>query len=399
VSAPRGRTGVIFLTVLVDLVGFGIILPILPYVATDYGAGGLGLGFLMGAFSGMQFLATAVLGRLSDRVGRRPVIITTTLINAVGYGVFALAGSYPVLLLARLISGFASGNLSVAQAYMADITPPAERSKGMGLLGAAFGIGFIVGPAIGGFAGHYGGQAAPALVAAGLSLANCVLAWRILTESLHAQHRSSKPLFDLEQARMAFGSDRLRPLMIVWFLVAFAFSGYTVILPLFAGVTWHWRERELGFLFTAIGLVAAVVQGGLIGRLSRRFGDRLLLIVGVGSMCVAIGAVPYLVRQPALFAWTVVLATGNSLFMPSATGMVSVLAGVSEQGSVLGVAQSLGALGRLIAPSVVGFLWDHAGSRTAFGGAALVMLGATLLATRIAARDPAAEPTAGAPPA
>src|SRR6059058_78175 len=182
--AARSRVAVIFFTVLIDLIGFGIIIPILPYYAQRLGAGGLGLGALLGVFSAMQFVATAFLGRTSDRVGRRPILLTTMLVNALGYLLFAAAHSYPVLFLARVVSGFAGGSISAAQAYVADITTPAERSRGMGMIGAAFGIGFSLGPAIGGFAAHWGGPAAPGLVAVGLSVANFLSAYFILPESL-----------------------------------------------------------------------------------------------------------------------------------------------------------------------------------------------------------------------
>lgn len=385
-SLARGRLGVIFLTVLIDLVGFGIILPILPYVAQRFGAGGLGLGVLMGGFSGMQFVANTVLGRMSDRTGRRPVLLATMLFNALGYLLFAAAGNYPLLLLARLVSGFASGNISVAQAYIADITAPGERSRGMAMLGAAFGIGFVLGPAIGGLAGHYGGTAAPALVAAGLSLLNLALAWRILPESLHEQHRTERAMLDFSHARLAFQSPRLRPLMLVWLTAAFAFAGYTTMLPLHANATWGWREKELGGLFTAIGLVTAVGQGWAFGKLVRWFGDRRLLVAGSFGMAITIGVIPFVARVPVLFAWTVGLAFSNSLFAPAATGMTSVLAGPAEQGIMLGVAQSLAALGRLMGPEVLGGTLDHAGARAGFVAAGAVMAAGGLAA--LAVPDP-----------
>ena len=165
VSQSRARTGVIFFTVLIDLIGFGIVMPILPFYAQRFGAGGLAYGAVLGAYSFMQFVATALLGKLSDRVGRRPVLLATMLFNAAGYVLFAFAGSYWMLFLSRVISGFAGGNISVAQAYMADISTPAERSRAMGIVGAAFGIGFSAGPAVGGLADHFLGHAAPGLVA------------------------------------------------------------------------------------------------------------------------------------------------------------------------------------------------------------------------------------------
>src|SRR5438034_1185322 len=222
--ASRSRIGVIFFTVLIDLIGFGIVLPILPFYAQRFGAAGLGYGGVIGVFSLMQFVSTALLGKLSDRIGRRPVLLTTMLVNAVGYTLFAFAGSYWVLFLSRVVSGFAGGNISAAQAYMADITTPAERSRGMGVVGAAFGIGFSIGPAIGGFAAHFG-TAAPGLVAVALSLANFVSAYFILPESLKPELRVKRRLFDLAHIGEAISRPRLRPLMIGWALVPLAFAG------------------------------------------------------------------------------------------------------------------------------------------------------------------------------
>ncbi len=382
-NAPRGSLGVVFLTILIDLIGFGIIIPILPFVARDFGSGGLGLGVLMGAFSGMQFVATTVLGRISDRVGRRPVLLATMLINAAGYLLFAAAGSYLLVLLARLVSGFASGNISVAQAYVADISSPGERSKKMGMLGAAFGIGFVVGPALGGFAGHYGGRSAPALVAAGLSLLNLVVAWRILPESLRHEHRSERALLDVTHTREALKSPRLRPLLLVWIFAAVAFTGYTAILPLHTAQQWNWGARELAGLFTVIGLVAAIVQGWAFGRIAKRWNERSLLIAGTIGMALAIGVIPFIGRVPTLYLWTVVLAFANSLFSPAAMGMVSVLAGPAEQGTMLGVAQSLAALGRMTGPEVFGATYDGAGATAGFLAAGALMAVAVWFTTRV----------------
>ena len=380
--ASRSRLGVIFLTVFIDLVGFGIILPILPYYAQRFGARGLGFGALVGVFSLMQFLATALLGRLSDRVGRRPIILATTLINAVGYLLFASAGSYALLFLARMISGFAGGNISAAQAYVADVTSPSERSKGMGLIGAAFGLGFIVGPAVGGLAGHYGGHAAPGLVAAGLSLVNFVSAYLILPESLREEHRATReaPFGHLAEA---LADRRTRPLMIVWGLAPFAFAGYTVALPLYAGVEFGWRERELGWFFTLVGLTAAIVQGYLFGKLAKRVGDRALVIAGTFGMAVGIAVVPFLSSATSLYGWTVVLAFSNSLMAPAATGLVSTFAAPTEQGAVLGAAQALAALGRFSGPEVVGSVYDRIAPGAAFVTAGAVMLLAALAALRL----------------
>src|SRR5256886_4322423 len=186
--ATRSRLGVIFVTVLIALIGFGFILPILPVFAQRFGAQGIGYGALVFVFSAMQFVATALLGRLSDRIGRRPILLTTMLFNAAGYVLFAFAPSYTALFLARVISGFASGHISAAQAYVADITPPAERARGMGILGAAFGIGFVLGPMIGGPADHYFGHPAPGLIAAGPSRVHFISAGGVLRGGPSGRH-------------------------------------------------------------------------------------------------------------------------------------------------------------------------------------------------------------------
>ncbi len=374
----RSRVAVIFFTVLIDLIGFGIIIPILPYYAQRFGAGGLGLGALLGVFSAMQFVATAILGRTSDRIGRRPILLATMLVNALGYVLFAAAHSYVVLFFARVVSGFAGGNISAAQAYMADITSPAERSRGMGIIGAAFGLGFIIGPAIGGLSAHYLGPAAPGLVAAGLSLANFVSAYVVLPESLQAEHRTERELWDFSHIGEAIRNPRLAPLMIAWALAPFAFSGYTVALPLWAGVTFGWREQQLGWFFTVIGVTAAIVQGYAFGKLARRVGERVLLILGAFGMAATIALVPGLRSSAALYGWTAVLAFSNSIFGPAATGLVSVFADPTEQGTVLGAAQALAALGRLLGPLVMGQVYDvsrpaaflAAGAMMALGGVA-----------------------------
>src|SRR5213596_3848238 len=372
--ATRAHLGVIFLTVLIDLVGFGIIMPILPVYALRFGAQGIGYGALVFVFSAMQFLATALLGRLSDRIGRRPILLTTMLVNAAGYVLFAFAPSYAVLFLARVISGFASGNISAAQAYVADITLPADRARGMGTIGAAFGIGFVLGPMIGGLADHYLGHLAPGLIAAGLSLVNFLSAGAILRESLATEHRTVRPLLDFGHMREALGREQLRPLMLVWLIAPFAFAGYTVALPLHATAALGWGAKELGWLFVVIGTIAAAVQGFLFGRIERRTGARALLVVGLFGMAVSIAAVPYAATSLQLYAWTVPLAFANSLFAPAASGLVSIYADPTEQGTILGAAQAFAALGRSFGPLAAGWAYDGLGQRSTFLLAGGVML-------------------------
>jgi len=393
-SASRARLGVIFFTVLIDLIGFGIVLPILPVYAQRFGAHGIGYGALIFIFSAMQFLATAILGRVSDRIGRRPILLTTMLINAAGYVLFAFAPSYWWLFIARVISGCASGNISAAQAYVADITTPAERSRGMGTIGAAFGIGFVLGPMIGGLADHYIGHVAPGLIAAGLSIVNFFSASAILQESLAVEHRTTRPLFDFGHMVEALARKQLRPLMLVWLLAPFAFSGYTVVLPLHTTKLFDWGAKELGWLFVVIGVIAAIVQGFLFGKIERRTGARALLVVGLFGMAVSIAAVPYLHSSLAVYAWTVPLAFANSLFAPAASGLVSIYAAPTEQGTILGAAQAFAALGRSAGPLAMGWAYDGLGSRSSFLLAGGVMLLGALISLTL---EPVSHAPARAP--
>jgi MFS transporter, DHA1 family, tetracycline resistance protein len=379
----RARLGVIAFTVLIDLIGFGIVIPILPGYAVRFGAHGFQFGALLGVFSLMQFFASTVLGRLSDRIGRRPVLLSTMVLNAAGYLLFAFAGSYWMLLASRVIGGFAGGNISAAQAYVADSTSPADRSRGMAMIGAAFGIGFVVGPALGGLAAHYLGPAAPGLVAAGLSLVNFVSAWTILPESLRAEHRSEGRGLGFAAIAHGLADRRLRPLMLVWGIFPFAFAGYTTALPLHALAVFGWHDKELGWFFAVFGLSTALVQGLLFGRLARAFGERALVIAGTAGVALAIAAVPFARSSLILYGWTVVLALSQGMVSPGASGLVSVYASPSEQGTTLGAAQALGAVGRMLGPEAIGQTYDAAGARAAFLAAAGVMMLAWLAALQL----------------
>jgi len=373
-SVPRARLWVIFLTVLIDLIGFGIVIPILPGYAVRFGAHGFEFGALLGVYSLMQFFATALLGRLSDRIGRRPVLLSTMLLNAAGYLLFAFAGSYRALFVSRVIGGFAGGNISAAQAYIADSTSAADRSRGMGMIGAAFGLGFVIGPMIGGLAGHYLGPAAPGLVAMGLSIINFVSAGLILPESLHPDHRSERRGLGFDAIARGLADRRLRPLMLVWGIFPFAFAGYTAALPLHARVAFGWGDKELGWFFALFGFTGALVQGLVFGRVARRFRERALVIAGTAGVAVAIGMVAYVHSSLALYGWTMALACSQGFVSPGASGLISVYAPPNAQGTTLGAAQSLGAIGRMLGPEVIGRAYDVAGARTAFLAAAAVMV-------------------------
>jgi len=375
-SASRARVGIIFFTVLIDLIGFGIVMPILPFYAHRLGVSGFAYGAVLGVYSLMQGLATALLGKLSDRVGRRPILLITMLVNAVGYVLFAFAGSYWMLFLSRVISGFAGGNISVAQAYMADISTPAERSRAMGVVGAAFGIGFSAGPAIGGLADQLLGPMAPGLVAVGLSLANFVSAYFILPESLHHELRVKRSLLNLLHIIEVAIRPSLLALMLVWWFVPLGFAGYTAVLPYRAIAVLGWDKLHMTFLFIIIGVTAAAVQGYFFGKIVRRTGERALVIAGSFGMAVSIGIIPFLSSSASLYAWTIVLAVSNSVFSPAAIGLVSFYAAANEQGTVLGAAQAISALGRTAGPLLIGYRYDVSPVTSfVFAGLSMVLAG------------------------
>jgi predicted MFS family arabinose efflux permease len=322
------------------------------------------------------------------------------LFNAAGYVLFAFAGSYWMLFLSRIISGFAGGNISVAQAYMADISTPAGRSRAMGIVGAAFGIGFSAGPAVGGLADHFLGHAAPGLVAVALSLANFVSAYFILPESLKHEHRVKRPLLDLRHIGEAIRRPKLRPLMIVWALVPLGFAGYTAALPYRVIDVLGWKQLQLTFLFIIIGVTAATVQGYFFGKIVRRTGERALVIAGTFGMAVSIAIIPVLGSSALLYAWTVVLAVSNSVFSPAASGLVSVYADPNEQGTILGAAQAISALGRTAGPPLIGKMYDVS-PVTSFvlAGAFMVLAGLAALRLAPVVHHTAAGHTPPAPPA
>jgi MFS family permease len=392
-STSRAPLGVIFLTVFIDLAGFGLIIPVLPYYAEQFGASALGFGALVGVFSLSQFVATVVLGGLSDRVGRRPVLLASIAVGAVGYTLFGLASSYAWLFAARAIAGFAGGNISVAQAYIADVTSPSQRSRGMGLVGAAFGLGFIVGPALGAIAAHYGGMQSVGFVGAGLCGLNLVSAFLVLRESLRHEHRAARPLVDMTHLRRGLTDPRFSHVFAVFGLVPFAFSGYVVAVPLFTERAFGWGPAELGAFFTVVGVIAASVQGYLFGKIQPHTGDMPLIAWGVLAMAVGIAAIPFVTQAWQIFPCVIVLAFGNSIAAPAITGLVSTRAGPAEQGAMMGAAQALTAAGRFSGPLLFGQLYDLAGPLAAFAAAGGMMFVAWLVTQRIRPAEPAGAET------
>lgn len=372
----------VFLTVLLDLLGFGMILPILPFYGQEYGASDFEIGLLFAAYSLAQLVFSPLLGRLSDRFGRRPLLLVSIAVNVVAHTVFAFAGSFAVLVAARFASGVAASNLAIAQAYMADVTPRSQRSKAMGMIGAAFGLGFVLGPAFGGLLSLLDRTAVP-LGAAALSLLNLALAAAWLPESLKLAVRRDverRRWFDPRRVGEVVGNGPLFGLLLLILVVTGCFAMMEATLALFAQARFGWGDFEISWVFVYIGVLVVVVQGALIGPLVRRFGERLLIPLGVVLMAAGLLLLPLMPAALLFAAVTGLLSLGAALNNPSTAGLLSKLVDDSRQGSVLGLSRSFGSLARVIGPVAGTWLFQHRGEAAPFqwGGAlmAVSVLGA-----------------------
>ena len=369
---------IIFITVFIDLLGFGIIIPLLPFYAESFGASAFTIGLLGTVFSLMQFLVAPFCGRWSDRIGRRPIILAGLFASAVAYVALALADSLALIFAARVIGGIAGGNIPTAQAYIADITTHENRAKGMGLVGAAFGLGFIIGPALGGVLTRFG-HSTPMWCAAALCFANFTAALFLLPESRHGDpNHVSLSRFDLlQRARRHSG---LLPLLLVFFLVSTAFSGFEATFELFTERRFDFNAERIGYVFAFIGVVLAVVNGLLVGRVVPIVGERRLIPLAIGLIAVSLALIPVAHTVPVLFAVCGIMALGMGFNNPSLTSAISRLSDPAEQGGMLGLAQSLAALGRIVGPAWGGYLFDRMGATTPYFSSAVVMVLALLLA-------------------
>jgi DHA1 family tetracycline resistance protein-like MFS transporter len=376
---------VIFLTVFIDLLGFGIIIPLLPFYAEHFGASALMVGLLSTSFSVAQFLFAPFWGRLSDRIGRRPVILLGLLGSAVSYAFFAMATSLAALFVARTLAGVAGANIPTAQAFIADTTTAETRARGMGIIGAAFGLGFIFGPAIGGFLSHWG-YAAPAWFASALSLANFGAALVLLPESRPAHVGDLSGPGRFEVIRRAVVRPNLPMVLLVYFLVLTSFASFEAMFALYSERRFGFTAATIGYMFAWVGVVLATVQGLLVGRVVKRVGERVVIPAAIMVLAGALGLVPLADSVPVLAAACGLLALGMGFNSPSLLSAISQLADPRDQGSTLGVSQSLGSLARIIGPLWGGWVFDHLGIRFPFYTAGGLMLVACVLSVVVFSR-------------
>jgi multidrug resistance protein len=370
----RSPLVVIFTTVFIDLLGFGIVIPVLPFYAegTIFNATPRTVGFLFASYSIMQLIFSPILGRLSDKYGRRPVLLVSIIGTGVGFLILGFATTLWMLFVGRILDGITGGNISTAQAYIADITTKEDRAKGMGLLGAAFGLGFIFGPAIGGILSRWG-VGVPFLFAAGLCFANALLLYFTLPETVTPDHParvSAAGGRGLSQLIKSLTQPRLGFVLTIYFLFVVAFSIMTTSFSLYTMFRFGYDAQHNGYLFAYVGLLAVIIQGGLIGRLVKRFGELPLIIVGALFFAGSLFAVPFVGPASggllALLIGGGIFSMGNSLATPSLTSLASKSVGPGEQGGVLGATQSVGSLARAVGPALAAILIHSA---TAYKGA------------------------------
>ncbi|MBX2972171.1 MAG: MFS transporter [Flavobacteriales bacterium] len=373
------RLLILFVTIFIDLMGFGIFIPVVPIYARELNASDALVGDTGALFSLMMFVFTPVWGSLSDRFGRRPIILWALGISAASYLMFANANTLFLLIASRMLTGVGSGNITAAQAYITDITPPEGRAKAMGLIGAAFGLGFIFGPPMGSFIYMHFGVEWVGYAAAIICVLNMVAVWFFLPESLQEKVRDRairvKPITG---AIKALKEERFRDLYLISFIFITAFSMMQMTIALFWTDDYGLNKEEIGWMFAAVGLASAIVQGGMIGWLQKTFGERKLMIYGCLSMAVGLGMIAFIPQSlflPLNIVSIALLALGNGCLNPTILSQLSKNAEQREQGEVLGLNQSFGSLARIVGPAIGGRLygWHHA---LPYIGSGVIMLGA-----------------------
>ena len=371
----RATIGIVFLIVFIDLVGFGIVIPILPLYAEKFAPSPAVFGLLMASYSIMQFIFSPILGRLSDRWGRRPVLLVSLVGSAVGYVLFGFAGSLAILFASRIVDGISGGNISTAQAVIADITGPEERAKGMGLIGAAFGLGFILGPAIGAVLVTVAPWL-PGVAAATASTIAFVLVLTRLPETLDTKARleARSHGFNVRSLRHALAHPLVGFCLALVFLTIFAFSNFETTFAQFAKLRFELTTSRVAWLFVYAGVLGAIVQGGLVGRLSKRFGEGRLIVVGTFLSFLALGFLPYTTRLAPMLVALAVLALGQGMAYPSLSALTSKLVDSDEVGGVMGVYQSMSSLARIGGPFWAELVYGGLGYHWPFRTGSAVML-------------------------
>ena len=366
----------IFLTVFIDLLGFGILIPILPTFATKVlHVDEMAIGIAIAIYSLVQFFFNPIFGELSDKHGRKPMIVISLFINAIGYVIFAFTSSFLLLIISRIVAGIGGSSIGVAQAYIADITTKENRSKGMGLIGAAFGLGFVFGPLIGGLLSKYG-YMVTGFASGGFSILAFVLTLLLLPESLKQKNKQirKRKLFDVNSFKKVFSKPLLAILVVLFFILTFSVANIYGTFALLGYKVYGFTDLQNGYMYGIIGLMSAIVQGGLLSYISKYVNDKKLIIFGSLFMIVGLGLMPY----GGSFFWLAIIVTvlsfGTGTLQPTLLSMISKVTSESEQGVTLGINQSLSAFARMLGPLWGGFAFEFLGYQFPFLTGALFTL-------------------------
>ena len=350
------------LTIFIDFTGFGLVIPLLPFWAEHLGAGPLGVGLILTTYALAQFVFTPILGALSDRYGRKRIIFISLCIEVISFALTGLASSLPMLLLARVIGGIGASNIGSAQAVVSDVTPPEKRAAGMGVIGAAIGMGFVVGPALGGlFASH--GATLPFWIALGMALVNALLVLFLLPETRKKQDKESA--YKGEGLSILFSGwgkvihhRAIVSLVLVNLLYTLAFTGMEAVFPLLTQKNFGWGATQNGYIFTYVGILIVLMQGGMVRQLVKRWGERNLMLFGLVLLGLGLILLVWSTSLALLLVAVGVLSIGDGAVTPTSSAVLSLISPANEQGEILGFAQGIGGLGRAIGPIIAGLLFS-----------------------------------------
>ncbi len=345
------------LTIFIDFTGFGLVIPLLPFWAERLNANAISIGLILTIYALAQFIFTPIFGSLSDRYGRRPVIVVSLCIEVVSFALTALANTLPLLLIARLIGGIGASNIGSAQALVSDITPPEKRAAGMGVIGAAIGLGFVVGPALGGLLSSHG-ETLPFWIALGMALINALLVFFFLPETRPRTIGKTRPIMLFGGWNKAMRHGPIASLILVNMLYVLAFTGMETVFPLLTQKNFGWNAPQNGYVFTYVGFLVIVMQGGLVRQLVKRFGERNLMLLGLALLALGLLLLSKSHTVALVLIAVGILSIGDGAVTPTNSAMLSLIAPAGEQGEILGVSQGMGSLGRTIGPIIAGALFD-----------------------------------------
>lgn len=388
-TAAKGGLLPIFVVVVVDLIGFGLYIPLLPFYAEHFNAAPWVVGLAMATYSMTQFISAPFWGQASDRHGRKPVLALGMAGSAISYVWLGYADGLTELFLARALNGLMAGNIAAAFAYVADVTTRETRAKGMGLVGAAFGLGFIAGPAIGGIlAGSDPTDAdffRPAMAAAILSAVALMLTLFWLPESRTPEKRSTDT--EAPSRFQAIGEGLQTPalggLLVLILMATFVFAGLESTFAMWSRRQFGWGPEQNGYLFAGIGIVSALVQGGLIGRLTARFGEKALVLSGAAALAVGLLILPFSTNLGLLIAAMTIAAVGFSIMSPALNALVSLQATEDQQGSTLGLTRSVSTLARILGPAAFGLVFSLAGMHAPYFFGAVMMIAVVVVGIKV----------------